>query len=73
MLGGIKMRYVIAVDTDNKDKQIFFRKTLCVIHREECGEVHYHTKPIKILPNKIKNILIKGLQKADFFKCLNIR
>ena len=36
------MRFLIAFDKAG----IHFRKTLCVIHRYEMNEAHYHTKPV---------------------------
>ena len=36
------MRVLIAVD----ERGVYLRETLCVIHRGESGEVHYHSKPI---------------------------
>ena len=39
-------RYIIAID--NRQPAVYLREIICVIHREELGEVHYHTKPIRI-------------------------
>ena len=38
-----KARYIIAIDSGG----VYLRRTLCVIHREELGEAHYHTKPAR--------------------------
>lgn len=35
-------RYIVAMDRNG----IHIRRTLCVIHRAEQSEVHYHTSPI---------------------------
>ena len=40
-------RYIIAKDENG----FYLRETLCVIHRAELGEVHYHTKPIELSAN----------------------
>lgn len=39
-------RYLIALDENGT---VHVRKTLCVIHRLELGEVHYHSKPVSMM------------------------